>query len=65
MASTDDIMEALRKMELKADANARDLKNQLTKKIENLERKVDSAKNEANERKKSVTERNSTISTTD
>ena len=50
MASNDDLMAYLKTMDSKQDKNVRELRQEVTKKIENLARKVDSAKNEAKEK---------------
>ena len=50
MTSNDDLLEAIRKMGIKVEESAKDIKKEVNKKIENLERKVDSAKYEANEK---------------
>ena len=52
MASNDDLMAYLKTMDTRRqeEKNARDLRQEVTKKIENLARKVESAKNEAKEK---------------
>ena len=50
MASNDDLMAYLKTMDNRAEKTARELRQEVTKKIENLARKVESAKNEAKEK---------------